>query len=107
MATEAALISRIRLELGDNPMPFRGQFRGNGIQKTFDLPAVNVSGTDLKAYTVTPAMVFTDLTSADYTLDPANGLITLTNALSRDDQLVVEGNSFSLFNDVEIKAFGK
>ena len=106
MATEAALISRIRLELGDNPMPFRGQFRGTGIQKTFDLPAVNVSATGLKAFTVDPTtLAITDLVSADYTLDLANGLITLDTVLPRDTQLVVEGNSFSLFTDAEIADF--
>jgi hypothetical protein len=106
VATEAALISRIRLELGDNPMPFRGQFRGTGSQKTFDLPAVNISATGLKAFTVDPdTLVIADLTPADYATDLANGLITLTTALPRDTQLVVEGNSFSLFSDIEITAF--
>lgn len=106
MATEAALISRIRLELGDNPMPFRGQFRGSGIQKTFDLPAVNVSVTGLKAFTVNPtSMAIVDLAPTDYTLDLANGLITLNTVLTKDFQLVVEGNSFSLFTDAEIAEF--
>jgi hypothetical protein len=105
VASEAALISRIRLELGDNPMPFRDQFRGTGSQKTFDLSAVNVSGDSVKAFTLTPAGVLTDLATTDYTLDAASGLITLNTVLTRDTQLVVEGNSFSLFSDTEIKAF--
>jgi hypothetical protein len=106
VATEAALISRIRLELGDNPMPFRGQFRGTGIQKTFDLPAANVSATGLSAFTVNPAtMTVVSLASSDYTLDLPNGLITLGTVLAIDYLLVVEGNSFSLFTDVEIGEF--
>jgi len=106
VATEAALISRIRLELGDSPQPFRGQFRGTGTQKTFDLPAVNVSGTGLKVFTVNPTtLVITDLVDADYTMDLANGLITLDTVLTTDYLLVVEGNSFGLFTDAEIAAF--
>lgn len=106
MASEATLIARIRLEIGDNPMPFRGQFRGTGVQKTFDLPAVNVSATGLKAFTVHPTtLAITDLVPDDYTLDLANGLITLDTVLTKDYQLVVEGISFSLFSDTEIKEF--
>lgn len=106
MATEAALISRIRLELGDNPLPFRGQFRGTGTQKTFDLPAVNISATGLKAFTVNPTtLAIVDLVPADYTLDLPNGLIMLGSVLTADFQLVVEGNSYSLFTDAEIREF--
>lgn len=106
MATEDALISRIRLELGDNPQSFRGLFRGTGTQKTFDLPANNVSSVGLRAYTINPTtLAVTDLVPADYTLDQGNGLITLTTALAQDLQLVVEGNSFGLFSDAEIKDF--
>jgi hypothetical protein len=106
VATEAALISRIRLELGDNPMPFRGQFRGTGSQSTFDLPANNVSPTGLRVFTVDPtSMAITDLLATSYTLDQPNGLITLDAVLARDFQLVVEGYSFSLFTDNEIREF--
>jgi hypothetical protein len=106
VATEAALISRIRLELGDSAMPFRGQFRGTGSQFTFDLPAVNVSVTGLRAFTVNPtSLAIVDLVPADYVLDLASGLITLDSVLAQDFQLVVEGNSFSLFTDAEISGF--
>lgn len=106
MATEAALVSRIRLELGDVAQPFRGQFRGTGVQKTYDLPAVNVSPTSVRAFTVHPTtLVITDLVSSDYTLDAVNGVFTLDTVLTTDYQLVVEGNSFGLFSDDEIKGF--
>lgn len=106
MASEASLIARIRLEIGDSAMPFRGQFRGTGTQKTFDLPAVNVSATGMHVFTVNPTtMTITDVAADDYTLDLHNGLITLDTVLTRDYQLVVEGNSFSLFSDDEIKQF--
>jgi hypothetical protein len=106
VATESALISRIRLELGDNAMPFRGQFRGTGTQKTFDLPANNVSGNVLNVFTVDPiSMAITNLEADAYFLDEANGLMTLNDVLPRDFLLVVEGNSFSLFTDNEIREF--
>jgi hypothetical protein len=106
VASEAALISRIRLELGDGPMPFRGQFRGTGMQETFDLPANNVSSNDLRTFIVEPTtLAITDLVPADYTIDLANGLITLNTMLTRDHLLVVEGYNYSLFSDAEISQF--
>lgn len=105
MATETVLVLRIRLELGDNPQPFRGQFRGTGSQKTWDLPANNVSADGLRVYTIAADLTITDLPADDYTLDLTNGLITTDTALARDVQLVVEGNSFGLFSDAEIQAF--
>lgn len=87
-------------------MPFRGLFRGTGSQKTFDLPAVNISTSFLNAFTVDPVtLAIVDLTPNDYALDLGNGLIKLNTVLARDVQLVVEGNSFSLFTDAEIIAF--
>jgi hypothetical protein len=38
VATEAEIITRVRLELGDQPEPFRQTYRGTGTQDEFDLP---------------------------------------------------------------------
>jgi hypothetical protein len=105
VATETALIRRVRLELGDNPLPFRGQFRGTGSQLTWDLPANNVSADGLRVYTIAANMTITDIDEADYDIDLVNGTVTLHTAPTRDLQLVVEGVSYSLFSDAEIGDF--
>lgn len=104
MATEAALISAVRLELGDALEPFRESFRGNGEQKTYDLPARNIA--TVTAFIIGGNDAIISLAEPlNYTVDRAKGLITFVVAPAMDERYVVEGTANGIFTDVEIKHF--
>lgn len=104
MATEAALISAIRLELGDTPEAFRDSFRGNGEKNDYNLPARNVLTTEV--YTVGGDDSIVPLTEPeDYTVDKAQGIITFVDPPEMDALYVVEGTAAGIFTDAEIRHF--
>lgn len=108
MATEADIISRVRLELGDQPQPFRQTYRGNGNQDQYDLPTNHIITTsDLHVFTTDPTtLVNTTLAlGTDFTLDSDNGIIVLTTYLPKDVLLTVEGKAYGLFSDDELSQF--
>lgn len=107
MATEAALIKRVRLELGDQPEPFRQVYRGTGSQDEYDLPSQRISATTLKVFKTHPTtLVSTDLVlDTDFTLDVENGVIRLSDPLAKDWMLTAEGTAFGLFTDEELAEF--
>lgn len=107
MAVLADIIKRVRLELGDQPEPFRQTYRGTGSQDEFDLPSARVSETDLHVFTTDPTtLVNVDLVlDTDFTLDAENGVIRLSAALDKDVLLTAEGVAFGLFTDEELSGF--
>lgn len=107
MATEAEIIQRVRLELGDHPEPFRQTYRGTGAQDEFDLPSERVSTTNFKVFKTDPStLVNTDLAiGSDFTLDADNGVVRLSTALTQDWLLTAEGVAFGLFTDDELSVF--
>lgn len=107
MATEEEIISRVRLELGDQTEPFRQTYRGTGSMDEFDLPTERISLTGLKAFKTHPTtLVNTNLTlNVDFTIDTNHGVVRLTTPLDRDWLLTVEGSAFGLFTDAELKEF--
>ena len=108
MATEADIVSRVRLELGDKPQSFRQNYRGTGDQDEFDLPAERVSTESLRVFVLDPNTgTDSDLVlGTHYTLDADNGVIRLTGGpLSKNALLVAEGTAYGLFTDEEIKHF--
>lgn len=107
MATEAEIIERVRLELGDQPEPFRQTYRGNGLQDEFDLPSERVSTTGLRVFKTHPTtLVNTTLVlGTDFTLDAENGVLRMSTALVQDWMLTAEGVAFGLFTDEELTHF--
>lgn len=106
MATEASLISSVRLELGDHLEPFRDSFRGTGDKDDYDLPARNISS--LSVYTITGDDQIINLTEGtEYTVDRTEGIITFTEPPELDALYVVEGNANGIFTDTEIAHFIK
>jgi hypothetical protein len=104
MATEAGLISAVRLELGDAPEAFRDSFRGNGEQNDYNLPARNIISTEV--YTIGGDDSITTLVeNTDYTVDKAQGIITFSDPPEMDARYVVEGMAAGIFTDVETKHF--
>lgn len=104
MATEASLLSAVRLELGDRLEPFRDSFRGTGDKDDYDLPANNV--VTLNVFTVSGDDLITNLVvDVDYTLDAANGIITFTTPPLLDTLVVAEGTANGIFTDEELTHF--
>lgn len=99
MATEAALISRIRSELGDFEQPFRTTYRGDGATDLFDLPATNVSGAVVTVFDNGGA---TTIPPDDYTLDSRDGILDLDTAPDEGVTIMVEGTTTGLFTDTEL-----
>lgn len=107
MATQADLLNRIRLEIGDQSEPFRQTYRGTGFQTQFDLPAERISTTGLSVYKTYPqTLVSTDLVlGTDFTLDDVNGIIELTTPLEKDWMLTAQGMAFGMFTDTELAEY--
>lgn len=102
MATEAALIARIRNELGDFTQPFRTTYRGDGTTDLFDLPATNVSGVVVTLIDNGTATVVPD---TDYTIDSRDGYLDFTTAPADGVTVMVEGESTGLFTDAELGGY--
>lgn len=107
MATEAEIINRVRLELGDQPEPFRQTYRGTGAQDEYDLPSERIRAAGLRAFTTHPTtLVNTNLVlDTDYTLDAENGVVRMSTPLPKDTMLTVEGVAYGLFTDEELAEF--
>jgi hypothetical protein len=104
MATEAALLNSVRLELGDNLESFRDSFRGTGDKDDYDLPARNV--TSLTVYAVGGDDSIINLVeNTDYTVDRAEGIITFAEPPDQDVLHVVEGKANGIFTDEELLHF--
>lgn len=106
MSTEAELIRRVRMLLGDQSEPFRQTYRGTGEQDEFDLPVVRISIPSLRLFTIDPndavptpvALVM----GGDYMVDIETGVIRLSQVLGRDVLLTAEGKAFGMFTDEEL-----
>ena len=104
MATLASIASRVRLEIADQPSSFRSTRQGDGETLRFELPHAPVSPSGFVAYL---APVGGGASAAvTYTLDPAEGVVTLDGAAPTEEQvLVTEGTAFKYFGDSDINLF--
>ncbi len=107
MATEAEIISRVRLELGDQPEPFRQTYRGTGEQDEFDLPSARIIKKDLKVFITDPeTLINTELQfDVGYFLDAANGVVRTSVYPVKNALITVEGTAYGLFSDEDLSTF--
>lgn len=104
MATEASVISAVRLELGDRLEPFRDSFRGTGDKDDWDLPGNNLQ--EVRLFEVSPDGTITDyVEGTEYAVDRANGIVTFTVPPPQDILLVAEGTMNGIFTDEELTHF--
>ena len=97
MATIESLIAKVRLELGDEQLPFTKTDTGTGSKTAFSTDyfplksdlVVKVNGTTVTAYTA----------------DLARGTITFTTAPANSATIVITGNHFKWFSDDSITSF--
>lgn len=125
MATTAALLSRLRLELGDQGRPFQVAVVSDGLNNRFDLPQGRIDPTSFSVMTITPAnqqpapysedapqtpipsggTVANLVAGTDYTLDADNSILTMTTTPPSGTTIVASGNTYTLFSDTELQMF--
>lgn len=108
MTTEADLLARVRLEIGDQLTSFQATSRGDGTVRRFELPGSPISLTGLnvtRVNTLASPPSSTSLTTADYVLDTEQGLITLQTPLAEGHELVVQGMLAKYFDDAQYLLF--
>ena len=101
MAVLSDLISRVRLELGDQPIQFTFTASGDGVIKDFSLECKPIDPTTLHV-TVNGTAV---LTPAGYTLEKDVGVIHFATAPANVAEIVVSGLRYRYFTDEDIITF--
>lgn len=97
MATIESLIAKVRLELGDEPLPFIKTDVGNGSQTVF-----NTDYFPLKSDLI---VKINNVVVTTYTADLARGIITFNTAPANNAAIVVTGNHFKWFSDDSVTSF--
>lgn len=108
MTTEAAVLTRVRLELGDQLTPFQSVVMGDGQTRRYELPNSPVVSSSFSAFTLNPTaqpIVTTPLTTGQYGLDANEGVLTLAQPLAEGIQLVAQGEAGKYFSDDELTVF--
>lgn len=100
MATLQSLITRTRMELADVKRPFYEVVASAGISR-LDLQAENVE----TLYLYPKGAPGNVVPEAEYSLDPARGVVYFNTPPAYGSQFVVEGESSQLFSDAEFEVF--
>lgn len=101
MAVLSDLISRTRLELGDQPVQFTYKATGDGSTKDFTLECKPVDPTTL--YVTVNGVA--KATPTDYTLEQDIGVVHFVTAPASGAAIVVTGVRYRYFTDTDIKSF--
>lgn len=105
MTTEAALLARVRLEIGDQSGPFNLTAIGDGDTRAYELPHAPVSS--FSAYTLDPATLTSRVLAldTDYQLDTVEGIVILNAVLPEGHELVASGVATKYFSDADLTTF--
>ena len=101
MAVLSDLVSRVRLELGDQPKQFNLTFTGDGSTKTFNLGIKPVEPSSLAVIVGTTPILKPD----GYTVEQDIGVIHFTTAPALNAHIAVSGTSYRYFTDTDIVGF--
>ena len=101
MAILSDLISRVRLETGDQPTKFSYTATGDGVTKVFTLNCKPVDPVTLSVTVNGTAQ----LTPTNYTLEKDIGVITFVTAPAVNAAIVVNGLVYRYFTDSDITTF--
>lgn len=101
MAVTDDLLTRVRLELGDQPSQFTYTFKGDGYTKDF-----YVNYKPLDPYTLVVTVNGTAVTKpAGYTVEANIGMIHFVTAPAVNSTVVVSGQHYRYFTDDELNIF--
>lgn len=96
---------RLRMEIGDPPLPFKANYLGDGMTTDYDLPKQNIDNRTF-AVTITNGAVVTTLQrNVDYYLDDHQGYLQLITPVPFGANITAAGNAWGLFTDKELKTF--
>jgi len=94
------MLSRIRMEIGDLPKPFRSLFQGDGQTVLTDLIQPNVNAIGFSIDVADSIGNLTTLTPVtDYTVDEDNGIITFATPVAAGSTAIISGTSNGMFTD--------
>lgn len=106
MTTMASVLSRVRLELGDQLENFSSTVEGDGETRRFELPNSPVDEATFVAFTQPIAGgATTPLTTAQYSLDASGGVITLNDPVAPTNRLITQGKASKYFTSAELELF--
>ena len=106
MALLTDLVSRVRLELGDQPQPFTTSATADGLTTVFELASSPISSTSPPAITTVLNGVVTSWTiGTGVTVDYQNGVVTFTNAPAIGTAVIVSGQAYRYFQDTDLDTF--
>lgn len=107
MATIESVVSRVRLEIGDQPTLFNLVRRGDGVSRRFELPNTPVDARTLRAVLEHadggPGTLL--IAPDDYALDADQGILTTTVVPTTEQVLTVQGRSFRYFTEDDMELF--
>ena len=101
MADLTNLVSKVRLELADQPRQFTKTFVGDGTTKSFTL---GVKPIDINTLMVTVNGTVKAITTG-YTVEVVYGVVHLVTAPAAGQSIVVSGNVFRYFTDEDLTGF--
>ena len=101
MAALSDLISRTRLELGDQGVQFTFTATGDGVTKDFTLQCKPVDPTTLYVKVANVAKA----TPTDYTLEQDIGVVHFVTAPANGAAIVITGTRYRYFTDTDIRTF--
>lgn len=98
-------MSRVRLEIGDQPTPFSARAVGDGQTREYELPHAPVA--TFSAYTQNATTLTTTglVEGTDYELDRIEGRVILTRPLAEGVDLVSTGVGVKYFGDDDLLLF--
>jgi hypothetical protein len=98
-------IRRLRMEIGDPPIPFKANYIGDGMTTDYDLPKQNIDTNNFTVVIVTNSSVTSLQRNVDYYIDDHQGFLSLVNAVPFGSTITVSGQAWGLFTDRELKTF--
>lgn len=98
MATISSLISRVRLELGDQGKSFVTQFVADGSTNRFKLHYAPLDATTIIVY-----QNGTDISTSAY-IEESTGVLVLSNLPADGVELIVSGTYYRYFTDAELSS---
>lgn len=101
MAVLSDLISRVRLELGDQAIQFTYTATGDGVTKDFTLDCKPIEPTTLLVKVNNTPI----LTPAGYTIEQDIGVVHFVTAPALNAAIVISGQRYRYFTDADITTF--
>ena len=99
------LISRVRLELQDQPEPFRSTVSCDGTAYWYDLPKQQVEPGSVEIQDQSGPALTTLSEGTDYIVDYVLGQFQLANPPQYQDELVISGSSWRMFSDADLTIY--